>query len=109
MAKPSSPTRRKKREEQREVEKIQKLDATHVDAEDLQEMNGAYQYVNNRLKSLGELETTKHRLLHEYGNAEDNITLLKDRIIQKYGQANINLETGEISRPETKDDAKHDS
>lgn len=110
MAKPASQTRRKKREEEREVAKIQKLDATHVDAEDLADMNGAQHYINTLLARIGEIETIKHRTLHEYQVAQDNITLLKDRIVQKYGEAEVNLQTGEITRPEKKEsDGEQDS
>jgi hypothetical protein len=63
------------------------------------ELKGLNEVITKRkeaLLSLGELEVTKHSLLHEL-NALDNALLdRRKKLNDVYGDVNINIETGEI-------------
>ncbi len=56
--------------------------------------------LNNLLNQIGYIEAQKHGLLHEFGEVNKNVEDFKKVLEDKYGQININVETGEYTAVE---------
>lgn len=55
---------------------------------------------------LGRLENQKHKILHQMGETEKEFDELQQNIEKKYGKCSINIENGELSEIEQKEDIK---
>jgi len=60
--------------------------------------------INTILNNIGTLEAQKHSLLHKIAGVNEKIENNKIELEKQYGAVNINLETGEYTEIEKKDE-----
>ena len=73
--------------------------AEKVTPEELKELQAAVNRVNGLQFEIGKIETQKHRALHAFAEAEDNIALLQGKLEDNYGTFDVNLQDGTINWP----------
>ena len=62
--------------------------------------------LNQILNQVGYLSAQKHGLLHEFGKINEEVEDFKSVLEAEYGEININVETGEYTTLEKKEDLK---
>jgi hypothetical protein len=62
--------------------------------------------LNQILNQVGYLSAQKHGLLHEFGKINEEVEDFKSILEAEYGEININVETGEYTTLEKKEDLK---
>ena len=60
--------------------------------------------LNNLLNQIGYVSAQKHGLLHEFGEVNKSVEDFKSVLEAEYGQVNINVETGEYTPIEKKEE-----
>lgn len=69
--------------------------------EELQNIKGAQTKITQLIYGLGQLEVQKTNVLTQLENAQVEQNKLGKELQDKYGEGNINLETGEITLTES--------
>jgi len=67
-----------------------------ITEQELEKLQGLVQKLNSVITDLGVLETQKHTLLHAYSEIDSELGKLKKELNESYGDASINISTGEI-------------
>jgi len=62
--------------------------------------------LNQILNQVGYLSAQKHGLLHEFGKINEEVEDFKSVLEAEYGEINVNVETGEYTTLEKKEDLK---
>ena len=66
-----------------------------IDEEHLRTIQGQQKKLNELLNQIGYVSAQKHSLLHQFADVNKEVEEFKPILEEKYGQVNINLETGE--------------
>ena len=83
-----------------------KSKATHLTTDELTPVQKIVGEMNRIKMELGNIEIRKHELLHINNNLQDEIGKLQKTLNEKYGNVDIDINTGEIKE---KEDVKADS
>jgi len=75
-----------------------------IKEEQLETIRKQQEDVNNLLNNIGYLQAQQHGLLHQLGEMNVGIENFKNEMEKEYGAVNINLETGEYTPLETKEE-----
>jgi len=67
-----------------------------IKEQELEKLQGLVQKLNSVITDLGVLETQKHTLLHAYSEIDSELGEFKKELNESYGDASINISTGEI-------------
>jgi hypothetical protein len=67
-----------------------------INEQELEKLQGLVQKLNSVITDLGVLETQKHTLLHAYSEIDSELGEFKKELNESYGEASINISTGEI-------------
>tara|TARA_R110000796_G_scaffold77340_1_gene172722 strand:+ start:308 stop:562 length:255 start_codon:yes stop_codon:yes gene_type:complete len=67
-----------------------------IKEQELEKLQGLVQGLNKIVTDLGVLETQKHSLLHSFDAADAALSEFKVEMNESYGDASINISTGEI-------------
>jgi len=67
-----------------------------INEQELEKLQGLVQKLNSVITDLGVLETQKHTLLHAYSEIDSDLGEFKKELNESYGDASINISTGEI-------------
>jgi hypothetical protein len=67
-----------------------------ITEQELEKLQGLVQKLNSVITDLGVLETQKHTLLHAYSEIDSELGEFKKELNESYGDASINISTGEI-------------
>ena len=77
-----------------------KAKAENVTEDELKELRSSVGSITSILNEIGRLEAQKHEFLHHYATVQDQISMLKSSMVEKYGTYDINIETGKINYAE---------
>jgi len=83
-----------------------KSKATHLTTNELTPVQKIVGEINRIKMELGNVEMRKHDLLHINTNLQEEISKLQKSLNEKYGDVDIDINTGEIKE---KEDVKTDS
>jgi hypothetical protein len=67
-----------------------------ITEQELEKLQGLVQGLNKIVTDLGLLETQKHSILHSFSDADAKLNEFKLELNEAYGDASINISTGEI-------------
>ena len=67
-----------------------------ITEQELEKLQELVQGLNKIVTDLGVLETQKHSILHSFTEAEAELNGFKTELNESYGDATINISTGEI-------------
>ena len=62
--------------------------------EELKELQGRVNIINQTQLKIGQLETEKHFLLHELGASQDELKKIQDKLEKEYGKVSVNIADG---------------
>jgi len=77
-----------------------------IKEEHLTKIQDQQKRLNNLLNQIGYVSARKHGLLHEFGEVNKQTEEFKSVLEAEYGEVNINVETGEYTPIETKEEMK---
>tara|TARA_S200002703_G_C3684928_1_gene210282 strand:+ start:351 stop:632 length:282 start_codon:yes stop_codon:yes gene_type:complete len=77
-----------------------KSKATHLTTDELTPVQKIVGEMNRIKIDLGNMEMRKHELLHINTNLQDEISKLQKTLNKKYGDVDIDINTGEIKEKE---------
>jgi|TARA_R100000084_G_scaffold85135_1_gene40200 hypothetical protein len=77
---------------------------TKIEEQELEVIQKQQVEVNDALRSLGILEMQRNGIIKNIFDKQQEIEKTKDELEEKYGQVNINLQNGEYSPIEKKED-----
>ena len=80
--------------------------AEKISKEHLDQMQKMINAVNTMQFNIGRLETQKHMVLHNLGQAQDRITVFQETLKKEYGTFDVNIEDGTINWPKEGEDEK---
>ena len=80
--------------------------ANKVTAEELKQVKDQQTELGQVVNQIGQLEASKHALLHKIAGINQNIEETKKQLEEKYGSINIDLETGTYTEIEKEDDGE---
>lgn len=69
----------------------------NLQKEELEKLQGLVGDLNKIATELGLIETQKHSLLHTFSEIDNALTEFKKELNETYGDASINISTGEIN------------
>lgn len=72
----------------------------NLQKEELEKLQGLVGDLNKIITDLGVLETQKHSLLQSYSVMDTELNEFKKVLNETYGDASINIQTGEINDKE---------
>lgn len=72
-----------------------------ISSEELEKLNQLIKIGHNLQGQIGQLELSKANLISKYAKVTDAMSRLKIELKKKYGEVNINFETGEYTETET--------
>ena len=75
-----------------------------ITAEELKQIKDQQTELGQVVNQIGQLEASKHALLHKIAGINQNIEETKKQLEEKYGSINIDLETGTYTEIEKEDD-----
>lgn len=75
-----------------------------ITAEELKQVKDQQTELGQVVNQIGQLEASKHALLHKIAGINQNIEETKKQLEEKYGSINIDLETGTYTEIEKEDD-----
>ena len=70
-----------------------------VTDEQLKEIQGVINGVNQHQMELGRIEGRKHQLLHNLANIEDKLAATREELVKEYGTDDVNIQNGSIHYP----------
>jgi hypothetical protein len=62
--------------------------------EELKELQGRVNIINQSQLRIGQLETEKHFILHELGASQDELKKIQDKLEKEYGKVSVNIADG---------------
>jgi len=62
--------------------------------EELKELQGRVNIINQTQLKIGQLETEKHFLLHELAASQDELKKIQDKLEKEYGKVSVNIADG---------------
>jgi len=74
-----------------------------ITAEELKTIKEQQTELGGIINQIGQLETTKHALLHKIAGVNEGIEETKKQLEDKYGSISINLEDGSYEEVESED------
>ncbi len=77
-----------------------------ITAEELKQVKDQQTELGQVVNQIGQLEASKHALLHKIAGINENIEDTKKQLEEKYGSINIDLETGTYTEIEKEDDSE---
>ncbi len=81
--------------------------AKKVTKKELEELQEVVSKINEIKLELGNIETTKHRMLHAVAELESKeLSEIKTKLEEKYGKVNINISDGLITDKEDESSKK---
>ncbi len=78
--------------------------AEKVTKEEFRNLQAVVDQNNNITFRLGQLEIEKHELVHRHADVRRRIIESQKELVEKYGTANVDLETGVINYPKEEED-----
>tara|TARA_R100001463_G_scaffold1814_6_gene7763 strand:+ start:624 stop:932 length:309 start_codon:yes stop_codon:yes gene_type:complete len=79
-----------------------------VSQEHLTEIQKLVSRINHLHAEIGRMEAQKHINLHTLAGANDEMTILQDKLNKEYGTTDINVQSGEINYDNNGGDNKKD-
>ena len=76
-----------------------KSKALTVSDSQLEKLQNLVNGINGVQFKIGNIETTKHSLLHEYANIQNLVSDLQNELKTEYGTFDVNLKDGTINYP----------
>ncbi len=76
-----------------------------ITAEELKQVKDQQTELGQVVNQIGQLEASKHALLHKIAGINESIEETKKQLEEKYGSINIDLETGTYTEIEKEDDS----
>ena len=70
---------------------------TKITDEQLKKVQDTISGINRSQLEIGNLETTKHEIMHRIAGLRDELTLLQDEFKKAYGTYDININDGVIN------------
>ena len=77
---------------------------TKITDEQLKKVQDTISGINRSQLEIGNLETTKHEIMHRIAGLRDDLTLLQDEFKKAYGTYDININDGVINYPPENDE-----
>ena len=77
---------------------------TKITDEQLKKVQDTISGINRSQLEIGNLETTKHEIMHRIAGLRDELTLLQDEFKKAYGTYDININDGVINYPPENDE-----
>ena len=77
-----------------------------ITEDQLKQINESQEKLMSLVNQVGVLESQKHSLLHQIGDANIDVEEFKAELEKEYGPVNIDLKTGEYSEIEDVGEAK---
>ena len=77
-----------------------------ITAEELKQVKDQQTELGQVVNQIGQLEASKHALLHKIAGINESIEETKKQLEEKYGSINIDLETGTYTEIEKEDDSE---
>jgi len=77
-----------------------------ITAEELKQVKDQQTELGQVVNQIGQLEASKHALLHKIAGINESIEETKKQLEEKYGSINIDLETGTYTEIEKEDDGE---
>ena len=77
-----------------------------ITAEELKQVKDQQTELGQVVNQIGQLEASKHALLHKIAGINESIEDTKKQLEEKYGSINIDLETGTYTEIEKEDDSE---
>lgn len=74
--------------------------AKKISKEELKELQKHISTLNSIVSQVGEIEARKFYAMQAHKEGEDKLRALRKHLLDKYGNVNINPQTGEISAKE---------
>ena len=62
--------------------------------EELKELQGRVNIINQSQLRIGQLETEKHFILHELGASQDELKKIQEKLEKEYGKVSVNIADG---------------
>ena len=75
-----------------------------ITEEQLKRVQDTVSNINRAQMEVGNLETTKHEIMHRIAGLRDELTLLQDEFKKAYGTYDININDGVINYPPENDE-----
>ena len=77
-----------------------------ITAEELKQVKEQQSELGTVVNQIGQLEASKHAMLHKIAGINESIEETKKELETKYGSVNINLEDGSYTEIEKEDDGE---
>ncbi len=77
-----------------------------ITAEELKQVKDQQTELGQVVNQIGQLEASKHAMLHKIAGINESIEETKKELETKYGSVNINLEDGSYTEIEKEDDGE---
>ena len=68
-----------------------------ISEEQLKELQGHVNKINQAQLQLGGLESQKHSLLHSVVNMQNELTEFQNKLEEEYGKVSVNIQDGSIA------------
>ena len=65
-----------------------------IKEEELKELQGRVNIINQMQLQIGQLETRKHNMLHDLATSQTVLREIQDKLEKEYGKVNINIVDG---------------
>ena len=75
--------------------------AKKIKKEQLEELQGLVNQLQNVQSQIGGLEAQKHELLHKIANGKTELDGLQSDLQKEYGDVSVDIKTGEIKKNES--------
>ncbi len=62
--------------------------------EELKELQGRVNIINQAQLKIGQLETEKHFILHELATSQDELKKIQEKLEKEYGKVSVNIQDG---------------
>ena len=77
--------------------KVEDVKMEKISEEQLKELQGHVNKINQAQLQLGGLESQKHSLLHAIANMQNELSEFQNKLEEEYGKVSINIQDGTIA------------
>ena len=79
-----------------------------IKEEQLKELQGLINNINQGQIQIGQLETQKHTVLHQLAEIQQKLQKLQEKLEEEYGKISINIQDGSYEAPQEDEPNKED-
>ena len=77
--------------------------------EELKELQGRVNIINQTQLKIGQLETEKHYILHSLATVQDELKAIQDKLEAEYGKVSVNIQDGTYEPIKEEDEQQADT